>query len=233
MTERARVELQALFESGDTITQTTMGDLIDSSLNLVDTTAQSFGSNLQVPAVQVSAVSAASTYATNTFGNLIRVSALQHKAPYAQMVMKNVPTTGANPHTLAIVGVSSLHELLCFATSDATNMSGFTATTSGRLTYIGATTAIFNVEYNFSLYSNTASEANWALWLYKTGVRLTASQARFSTVGNQWEFTNVRTVVKMVTNDYIQAVVWVTTTAAATLTVVNFDAIAFPLYWDY
>ena len=49
MTISARVTLAAALETGDSITQTTMQNLIDSYLHLSDATAQSITSNVSLP----------------------------------------------------------------------------------------------------------------------------------------------------------------------------------------
>lgn len=67
MTTQSRANLKSVFEDGDTLTGANLVDLIDSFVNLVDTTAQSLASNLTVPNLAANSVSADSGYITNQF----------------------------------------------------------------------------------------------------------------------------------------------------------------------
>lgn len=67
MAKQSRTNLKAVFEDGDTLTGSNLADLIDSYPNLVDTTAQSFASNVTVPNLAANSVSADTGYITNLF----------------------------------------------------------------------------------------------------------------------------------------------------------------------
>lgn len=58
MTVQTRQTLKGYFDNGDTITTTAMGDLIDSFVHLSDTTAQSLNSDLTVPNLVATNISA-------------------------------------------------------------------------------------------------------------------------------------------------------------------------------
>lgn len=58
MTVQSRATLKAYFDTGDTITTTAMGDVIDSFAHLSDTTAQTFNSEISTPTLIAANVSA-------------------------------------------------------------------------------------------------------------------------------------------------------------------------------
>jgi len=66
MTAQSRATLKAKFETGDTPTGTDYADLIDSSVSLVDASAQTVASNLVIPEAIISRVSASDGYFAGT-----------------------------------------------------------------------------------------------------------------------------------------------------------------------
>lgn len=85
MTIRNRSDLKALSEDGDTADASLFTDLIDSAVNLSDTTAQSMSSELKLPKLNATT----------------EVSAAGHKFA-ASAVTMNLPTTAASNTSGAI-----------------------------------------------------------------------------------------------------------------------------------
>lgn len=235
MAEKTRAQLKALFETDDVILEDSMTDYIDSNLNLIDTTAQSFASTISAPGVNTHTVSAVNNYSTNTFGHLERASAMQSKPPFIELISKKIGQSAAiAPMTILLPAtVDTPVAVSCHASALTGNKVGFTFTTAGRMTYTGAVTASFLVSYNMSLYINTVNNQNCTLMLYKNGAELLKARKRFSTIGDQYEFVQARQVVKMATNDFVEPYLECNTTANLNWFLISFNAVAFPLHWDH
>jgi hypothetical protein len=128
MTAISRVTLKGVFENGDVPTQSDYENLIDSSLNLVDTTAQSMAGPLSTTVLTAPEVSAGDVNATG------RVSASAMNVlgvvSAASMVMSGVVSAaGAGVQTLLVTVSASIGELLC--TSLRVNTSITAAATIG------------------------------------------------------------------------------------------------------
>lgn len=91
MSIRNRQNLKADFETGDTLTQDAFEDLIDSSLNLVDTSAQSLASNLSMPNLATNSVSAQTVYSDN----VVCVGYVLNRNPVAEVYTTTTASLGA------------------------------------------------------------------------------------------------------------------------------------------
>lgn len=132
MTAKSRANLRSAFETGDRPDGDDFADLIDSALNLTDTSAQSIASPLSVPSVGTGTVSA-----TSVFANLQYIRGLStHENPYCEAYADVTAITSVET-TASWTQVS--------ASLTAVNKSAFSV--SGKdVTYTGGATAKFSVQ---------------------------------------------------------------------------------------
>lgn len=170
MAQKNRAALRAQMEDGDSITQDTLGDLIDSCVNLVDTTAQAYASNIEAPGLKANTVSAntvftdvlvlasaatlfAGTVCANTVvGDTVRVSgALSGNRIFGDLVQVSA-VRHKNPFGMiwmdAATTQTSVSATPVRLSSDVTarpsDLRGFTWVTAdgARLTYLGVSAAM-------------------------------------------------------------------------------------------
>ncbi|MGH8601278.1 MAG: hypothetical protein ACREXR_00390 [Gammaproteobacteria bacterium] len=171
MTIRSRAALKALFADNAVLNASDFVDLIDSGIILVDTSAQSLGSNISVSSLAVGVVCAATVampqvnasivHATLS-ANLVRVSSVQHKNPFGYMWASGfyVASVCAIPATLTLEGATTAH------THD---LIGF-AFISGHLVYHGPAAAM-TVYYHVSMSPDlVTSVGDFTTYIAKNGV---------------------------------------------------------------
>ncbi|MGH8601280.1 MAG: hypothetical protein ACREXR_00400 [Gammaproteobacteria bacterium] len=232
MAQKSRATLKALFEDGDLPDAAAYGDLIDSAVNLIDTTAQSFGFPLTVSAAFAINVCAERVYANTAVVSALRLlqkvsaqrivtSALRHRAPHAYMALKTPTTYGGSVSPIKVSAPT---------TAAATDLLGFTHTSPNRLTYIGKPATML-VQYSLTIGGTTANEKVLS-FIAKNGVVETKSivQARTSS-GTFTMYENALPLI-MVANDYVE-VYTATTATALGLNVHGLGLSIHPISWIF
>lgn len=217
MPQQDKATLKSAFETGDGPTGSDFANLIDSQLNLQETTAQTIlGAVAFTGGVTFSAVSAATVGGgTGTFSVLAATAATI------------VTLTATNLYGLArgeffatsngLVAVTALNSYVQtnVATSADVALVQFTHNASGRLTYTGIPTKTMQVEVDFTVTPTTVTQT-LEVRIGKDGASLSKSgiQLRMST--NSAEFCgHVGALVTMTANSYIEVM------ASPTLNVSN------------
>lgn len=152
MTARTKTSLKALFEDGDTTSGTTFADLIDSFLNLVDTSAQSVTSPVTFTTIGATTVSATTIQTTTLALDTVSASS-------AYITMGNITNVASTTVSASSVYASSMSlggtEIVSFAmpyggysfTSAAATVIG-----SAKQEYkAGGGTTITNVSTEFTM----------------------------------------------------------------------------------
>jgi hypothetical protein len=216
MAQQDKATLKQAFETGDAPTGSDFENLIDSQLNLAETTAQTINGPVNFAGgVTFASISAATVGGnTGTFGT--------------------VSTSGISAVTVSASNIFGLARAECFATSPGTisttainsyvvtnvgtsaeSLSQFTHNGSGRLTYTGSLTKNFMFDVDFTVSGVTASQ-NVAVRLGKDGtsqskttieLRLSATSAPFC--------GHVGGIITLTANSYVEVL------ATATLNVSN------------
>ena len=216
MAQQDKATLKQAFETGDAPTGSDFENLIDSQLNLAETTAQTINGPVNFAGgVTFASISAATVGGnTGTFGT--------------------VNTSGISAVTVSASNIFGLARAECFATSPGTisttainsyvvtnvgtsaeSLSQFTHNGSGRLTYTGSLTKNFMFDVDFTVSGVTASQ-NVAVRLGKDGtsqskttieLRLSATSAPFC--------GHVGGIITLTANSYVEVL------ATATLNVSN------------
>jgi hypothetical protein len=216
MAQQDKATLKQAFETGDAPTGSDFENLIDSQLNLAETTAQTINGPVNFAGgVTFASISAATVGGnTGTFGT--------------------VSTSGISAVTVSASNIFGLARAECFATSPGTisttainsyvvtnvgtsaeSLSQFTHNGSGRLTYTGSFTKNFMFDVDFTVSGVTASQ-NVAVRLGKDGtsqskttieLRLSATSAPFC--------GHVGGIITLTANSYVEVL------ATATLNVSN------------
>lgn len=211
MSQKTRTNLKSLFEDGDTLEEDSFTDLIDSCVNLVDTTAQSFASNIQVPNLAANTVSADTVYGTNIFA-----SKVFHNNPYIEMYSEG---------TAAVATLSAGGSLINQATS-AANAVQFSQTT-GLITYTGTVTARFSIMAQANV--DSATDHNGFAILYKNATSIPRSQCRYDLSAGVTRAFQSQAVVELATNDTVSVKLGNHTGVSAAVNVKNFSLIASPV----
>lgn len=235
MTEKSRPNLKSTFQNSDIITEEAFIDLIDSCLNLVDTTAQQFSSPVVTPGITVTTVSAANMYATNTFGESVTVSAAHHKNPFIELTNDSPEVLLASLYQSSAADSETPRRLSANTTAHLDRAFGFGHAGGGTIAYQAATSAKVYVEYNLRLISSSDGVAHhWNLYLFKNSAKQAKTQMRFSTIPDQYETVQVRGVIDMATNDNVHVYACLAeTNGSAVLHIAGIDAVAFPIYWKH
>lgn len=216
MAQQDKATLKQAFETGDAPTGSDFENLIDSQLNLAETTAQTINGPVNFAGgITFASISAATVGGnTGTFGT--------------------VSTSGISAVTVSASNIFGLARAECFATSPGTisttainsyvvtnvgtsaeSLSQFTHNGSGRLTYTGSLTKNFMFDVDFTVSGVTASQ-NVAVRLGKDGtsqskttieLRLSATSAPFC--------GHVGGIITLTANSYVEVL------ATATLNVSN------------
>lgn len=216
MTARSRAALKLLFEDEDKPAAAAYGDFIDSGVNLVDTTAQAFGSDLKAPKIIAINVCASSLHVgrlivgslsnvTTVSANVVITSAIQHKGPYGrcQGTFGDVTYGGSlSPIKVSAVTIANVSSLL-----------GFTHTSPNRLRRVG-NTIIAMVKYNFTGFTvggtgGTITEA----FIAKNGVVQKSSRASGLLNNTQTRGLGGTAVLSLASGDFVE--VWTATSATA------------------
>jgi len=216
MAQQDKATLKQAFETGDAPTGSDFENLIDSQLNLAETTAQTINGPVNFAGGVTFASISAATVGGNTgmFGT--------------------ISTSGISAVTVSASNIFGLARAECFATSPGTisttainsyvvtnvgtsaeSLSQFTHNGSGRLTYTGSLTKNFMFDVDFTVSGVTASQ-NVAVRLGKDGtsqskttieLRLSATSALFC--------GHVGGIITLTANSYVEVF------ATATLNVSN------------
>jgi len=216
MAQQDKATLKQAFETGDAPTGSDFENLIDSQLNLAETTAQTINGPVNFAGGVTFASISAATVGGNTgmFGT--------------------ISTSGISAVTVSASNIFGLARAECFATSPGTisttainsyvvtnvgtsaeSLSQFTHNGSGRLTYTGSLTKNFMFDVDFTVSGVTASQ-NVAVRLGKDGtsqskttieLRLSATSAPFC--------GHVGGIITLTANSYVEVF------ATATLNVSN------------
>ena len=189
MAAKSRANLRALFETGDVPDGDDFGDLIDSFVNITDTSAQAVASPISPPSVSTGTVSATTLYA-----NVAYVRGLAtHENPYIE----------AFADVTAITSVEATATwTLVSASLTAPNASSFSV--SGHdITYTGGVTAKFRVEAQIDVRGST----NQQLWfgVTKNGTVVSGSISKAKVAAADLVTRSTRTIVELKGTDIISS----------------------------
>lgn len=188
MTAKSRSNLKAVFENGDSPQGSDFEDLIDSSVSLTDTSAQSLASNLTAPGLAATTVSA---------GTMRSDGVLMHRNSYAEayVAVTAITTVAA---TATWVGVT------CAGPMTLGNVSRFSV--SGHdLIYTDTIAAYFSVEIQLDARAS-ANQNTWLAIAQNGGVlaRSISQRRMVSTDVAPW---NTRAVMELQPGETVNAVV--------------------------
>lgn len=189
MAAKSRANLRAAFETGDVPDGDDFGDLIDSFVNITDTSAQSVASPISPPSLTTGTVSATTVYA-----NVQYVRGLStHENPYIE----------AYADVTAITSVEATATwTLVSAALTAPNASSFSV--SGHdITYTGGVTAKFMVEAQIDVRGST----NQQLWfgVTKNGTIVSGSISKAKLAVADLVTRSTRTIVELKGTDIISS----------------------------
>lgn len=189
MAAKSRANLRAAFETGDVPDGDDFGDLIDSFVNITDTSAQSVASPISPPSLATGTVSATTVYA-----NVQYVRGLStHENPYIE----------AYADVTAITSVEATATwTLVSAALTAPNASSFSV--SGHdITYTGGVTAKFMVEAQIDVRGST----NQQLWfgVTKNGTIVSGSISKAKLAVADLVTRSTRTIVELKGTDIISS----------------------------
>lgn len=216
MAQQDKATLKQAFETGDAPTGSDFENLIDSQLNLAETTVQTVNGPINFAGtISFAGISAAVVNgAAGTFGTVSAQSVSTATLSAASVFglargecfatsIGTIATTAINSYVVTNVGTS------------ADSLSQFTHNASGRLTYTGTATKNFMFDVDFTVSGVTASQGV-SVRLAKDGVsqskttidlRLTATSAPFC--------GHVGGILSLAPNSYVEVL------ATATLNVSN------------
>ena len=241
MAIKTRAILKTQFENGDVPTGNDYADLIDSALNLADTSAQTATSDIygslvryttvcansiftdNLAAANATIVSGATVNAANISAQDIRTSSIRYKIPYGSLIKKSNNTISQN--TSAFTGFSA-------STGSGQSSSHFLTSNSGRLTYRGSTTADFYVSYSVGgTLDNIGAADTVSFALGKNGVVLTGTRTTFSMVSSRSESGSGSGITTMVCGDFIEIFFENKNSATNTLTIRSYGIVTYALSW--
>jgi hypothetical protein len=130
----------------------------------------------------------------------------------------NTGATGVGA-TTNVANLGVYYIIACTSTA-GTNLTNFTHSSPGRLTYTGATTTIFEAIFALNVTLNTAA-ARYNFRLAKNGTTIPASQNSIQINNTGFRPTvTCQTLVSLATNDYIEG--FVSCTTGGVTAVVNY-----------
>lgn len=234
MTARTRAALKLLFETDDVPTAVQYGDLIDSCVNLVDTTAQSLASNVTVSGAAAGVVCAVNLFVTKlTFSEInnlttlsasnVRTSAFRHRSPHAYMWLDTSVTYAGSLSPQKVAGPTTAHP---------GDLKAFTHTASNRLTYTG-NQARMMVMYNLAVDSGgLTTEFIFQGFIAKNGVLEPDSMAVSNLESTPLNQITGSAIVDMVSGDYVE--IWSATSgSAAAITLRTLSMAVYPVSWIF
>lgn len=243
MAIKSRATLKQSFENGDVPTGSDYEDLIDSFLNLADTSAQTVDGPIHGAAVRYTTVCANSLFTDNlssvsaisfndVTANTIKVSgltaediatsAISYKIPYGSVLKRSNNTVNANTSAFASI---SAH------TASGRSTSHFTTSTSGRLHYNGPT-ADFLIHYTISASLDTVSSAeNIQFAVSQKGTVVTATRTTFAAVSTRAESGAGSGIINLSSGEYVDLVVRIPSSSTNTLTLYAYTLIAHAISW--
>lgn len=215
MTAKSRANLRAAFETGDVPDGDDFADLIDSFVNITDTSSQSVASHQTFPSLAAGTVSA-----TTVNANVQYVRGLAtHENPYIE----------AFADVTAITSVEATATwTLVSATLTAPNASSFSV--SGReVTYTGGVTAKFLVDVQMDVRGST----NQQLWfgVSKNGTVVSGSISRGKLAVADLVTRSTKTVMELKGNDVITSQVQVPEGPIASPQVFGVRYMVTPVFW--
>ncbi|MGH8601279.1 MAG: hypothetical protein ACREXR_00395 [Gammaproteobacteria bacterium] len=242
MTVRSRAALKALFEDGDVPNSAAYSDFIDSGVNLIDTTAQAIASDLKVPKLITTTLSAIQLYtrdlnanSLSTIGTVdvdagsgigeIITSSLRHRSPFGAFRLN----TANNSYGGSLVAI----KVSAPTTAYAVDLLGFTHTSPNRLTYAaGSDTIRALVSYNISAYLSIGTIVNVHTFVAKNSVVLRNSRQGLS-ISSAFERTACGHIITTLSaGSFLE--IWTETTAtAAAITVRNLSMTVHPVSWSF
>jgi len=198
--QQTRVVLKGKYESGDVPQGSDYVDLIDSFPTLADTTTQSITSDLSVPGLIVTNLSAASANVTGglRIEGVITVSGGTNFLSQSQgFLFTEVTGLASASATFVEVNIS--------ASTLAALTSGF-ATTAASLQYTGSQTKRFIADIKMSFAASAAITGTW-LTVGVNNSAQTRYQQRISTSGLSSTFLAASGIVQLATNDRLHAMI--------------------------
>lgn len=209
MAIKTRTNLYAEFEDGDTLLEDSFTDLIDSCVNLADTTAQSFASNLTVPNLAANSVSADTVYGTNLFSDKS-----YHTNP---MIVMYTEATAS-----IATWVTAGNQIT--ASTSAENATSFSQT-NGVITYTGTVTARVKIEARANIESTVGPNA--FMVLYQNGIALPRTKTALQVPANT-EFTvATQGVTQVKTSDTLSVYIGQVNVASAAVELKYFNVNVF------
>ena len=210
MAQRDKATLKALFQTGDGPSGSDYEDLIDSFLNLAETTVQTIAGNI--------AFSGGATYSTLSAavvgGAQGTFSALNATAASITTLSANNISGLARAEmyrisggTCAFASLSAFMPLTAATTSaDSAVLQQFTHSASGKLTYTGVATKVVEVQANFDTLGVTVRQA-FAVRFGVNGTTLDKSEISFNTTtvaGVASRSGTIGCMVTLTTNSFIE-----------------------------
>lgn len=228
MTAQNRATLKSEFETGDVPDGTDYANLIDSFLNLVETSAQTvngaitFGGavtlNSTVTAATANVVGNARVSGTFSAGTVNVTNAVSAGSVNASAATFTILTVGGAPITggaqgelwleaTAATTVASAGEFNVVkgtTTAEASLLSDFTHATPFRLTYTGSATKVFAVNVNYSITAGGNNKLS-SLRIAKNGTTIAKSEIdRFIGTGTDVGAGGLQTLVELTASSFIE-----------------------------
>lgn len=193
MAQQDKATLKQAFETGDAPDGSDFADLIDSQLNLQETTAQTINGPVSFAGGAAFATISAAVVggATGSFGSVIGASATFGTVSASSILGLAKAEMHATSFGTATYASLSTYAVLSnvITSADAGVLAQFTQNGSGQLTYTGVPTKAFEVEVSFSCEAVTALQRFRAAVavngtaLERTSINFKASTAAGQSVG--------------------------------------------------
>jgi hypothetical protein len=166
MTARTRASLKTDFENGDIPQETAFSDLIDSFVNLQDTTQQSLSGDLSTPQLITAQLSAQNA----NIGDIAATNGSIGTLSVSDLTVNNITITG-RAYLMASVSSGTTFVTASGGTSKAFNEPfvptfnvSFSANSTGNVIYKGSETHVLDIGYNISIRTTTGSgDVNYTL----------------------------------------------------------------------
>lgn len=190
MSAQNRQNLKALFETGDTITQQSMENLVDSFISIVDTTAQNLASNLTVPNLATNTVSAGAIYSDNFYC----VGYVLNQNPYFEgyvplTAIASVATSATWVEVPALLSSVNNHDISVYSTSE------------NKIQYNAFTTA--NVEISFNMSMKVGASKQMQFGIFKNGNIIVPSQNKMTTFNDSASNHMIQCVTELKNSDIV------------------------------
>jgi hypothetical protein len=210
MSQRDKATLKALFQTGDAPTGSDFEDLIDSSLNLAETSVQTVAGQIDysggatfatISAATVGGAQGTFTAMTVTAASIITLSS-NNISGLARAEMYRI-----SGGTCAFAALSAFMTLSAITTSaDSAILQQFSHSGSGKLTYVGTATKVVEVVANFDTLSVTGRQL-FAVRIGVNGTTLERSEISFNSTtvaGTPSRSGDIGCMVTLTTNSFIE-----------------------------